>query len=242
MTELMKRSEQTTALAVPSPAFHQSFDPEPTMAALNRFKAGPKSGPFKALRRPEVSDGLGWGVFLTGSAFTMNAFLMMVPDPLIGNYSSIWLSGMLLTGAPLAAFAAVRTKVGATRRRLRRAADKALAPVERRVAREFIEWLRVNYGLTLIADPSREASNEHRSYYREQLSEQIASAIIFGKDPQNPYGDMAGWRFQRQDGTELRALIIRNDSGAYELRKVEVGDISESNLITPISALKSELT
>ena len=229
MTELMKRSEQTTALAVPSPAFQQSFDPEP-------FKAGPKSGPFKALRRPEVSDGLGWAAFLTGGAFFGTA-AYSVMDP-----SAIWLGGMVLTGPPLAAFIAVRTKVTATRLRLRRAADKALAPVERKIAREFTEWLRVNYGLTLIADPSREASNEHRSFYRELLSEEIASAIIFGKDPQNPYGTMAGWRFQRQDGTELRALIVRNDSGAYELLKVEVGDISESNLITPISALKSELT
>lgn len=93
----------------------------------------------------------------------------------------------------------------------------------RRIKTALPRWLKDTYGLTLLSE----------DYYTgydglivwDQLGRIANTIAVRGALYQG------GWRFLTEDGTELRARIVRSESGELSLREVAPEGTTESNPI-----------
>lgn len=214
-------SSGTVALPFEPPVFRakDAMD-EPSVLALRSYAAKANSG-FLGW-----SQGVGSVAALLGVSFP-SAFVgiaMAAEGSVVGTA----ISGTLFalgSGTVALGFATSRKEVKLLKR---------TRAVREELAQRFQDWLKDVYGLSLI--PSSYYSGKlfdtrnPKDPERDDQIVMILDLILTG----NTHYYSSGWRLQNQEGVELRAQLVAQEDGAFVLKKVSIGDTSESPYITPL--------
>lgn len=163
-------------------------------------------------------------VAIGGGLFMIAVLLMFAfPDQKALILSVVFLPACLLASVSLAATLPWELKG----RRLR----KATEPVQRALRADLYDWLKENYGLSVIPG-YRYGGKVHRETGKaedRQLLE-ISDDLVHGRELYQ-----GGWLFETADGIELQAKLVSVGRGVYELQKVKLRDPLESPHFNAIS-------